>query len=45
MAGDFRYATGETVIPWPAVGEAYGGEDVAELVRFLLRPGAEAAAY
>ena len=45
MARDFRYATGAAVVPWPAVGEPYQGEDVLEMVRFLLGPGADQAAY
>ena len=45
MAGDFRYATGRTAVPWPALGEAYSGEDVAEIVKFLLGPGEDKAAY
>ncbi len=45
MAGDFRYDTGETAVPWPAIGEAYSGDDVAALVRFLLQPGGDDEAY
>jgi len=45
MAGDFRYATGTAAVPWPAVGEPYGGDDVVELVKFLLAPGEDRAAY
>jgi dTDP-4-amino-4,6-dideoxygalactose transaminase len=45
MAGDFRYATGRTAVPWPAVGEPYVGQDVAELVKFLLQPAENEAAY
>jgi dTDP-4-amino-4,6-dideoxygalactose transaminase len=45
MAGDFRYATGPARVPWPAVGEPYRGEDVVELVKFLLQPGGDAEAY
>jgi dTDP-4-amino-4,6-dideoxygalactose transaminase len=45
MARDFRYDTGEARIPWPAVGESYSGEDVVEMVKFLLGPGKDGAAY
>ena len=45
MARDFRYATGETRVPWHAVGEPYRADDVAELVKFLLLPGDDAEAY
>ena len=35
---DFRYDTGDTRVPWDAVGERFSAEDTIELVRFLLRP-------
>jgi len=39
---DFRYNTGETTIPWPAVGENYEQEDLLEFIRFLVQgEGAE----
>lgn len=34
--GDFRYAVGESKVPWHAVGEFFNGNDALELVRFLL---------
>ena len=34
---DFRYNTGESKVPWAAVGENYNGSDVAEVVRFLMQ--------
>ena len=34
---DFRYNTGETLVPWAAVGENYYLEDVLEVVRFLVQ--------
>lgn len=34
---DFRYNTGETKVPWAAVGENYTAADVAELVSFLIQ--------
>jgi len=45
MSGDFRYNTGATAVPWPAVGEAYDAHDAAEVVRFLMKPGDDADAY
>lgn len=45
MAEDFRYDTGQARIPWPAVGESYRGEDVIQLVEFLLGPGEDKASY
>ena len=45
MVEDFRYETGAAAVPWPAVGEQYNGEDVLEMVKFLLRPGEDTAAY
>ena len=40
---DFRYDTGETRVPWAAVGEYYQPQDVSALIRFLLRPKPGAA--
>ena len=37
-ASDFRYATGEAKVPWAAVGEHLGDEDLMRLVRFLATP-------
>ena len=34
--GDFRYAVGESKVPWHAVGEFYDGRDAVEVVKFLL---------
>ena len=34
--GDFRYAVGESKVPWHAVGEFFDGNDASELVKFLL---------
>ena len=34
--GDFRYAVGESKVPWHAVGEFYDGRDAVEMVKFLL---------
>ncbi len=39
---DFRYNTGATKVPWPAVGENYNVSDAVEVVKFLMRgKGAE----
>ena len=43
--GDFRYAVGEAKVPWHAVGEFYRADDVLEVVKFLLPPGADEAAW
>ena len=40
---DFRYNTGDTKVPWAAVGENYNAEDVMELVKFLM--GGEGAEH
>jgi dTDP-4-amino-4,6-dideoxygalactose transaminase len=34
---DFRYSTGEAMVPWAAVGENYNAEDVVDIVRFLIQ--------
>lgn len=34
--GDFRYAVGESKVPWHAVGEFYNGRDAVEIVKFLI---------
>ena len=39
---DFRYNTGETKVPWAAVGEDYNAQDLMEIVKFLMQgKGAE----
>jgi len=38
--GDFRYNTGAAKVPWAAVGESYGADDIVEVIRFLMQ-GAE----
>ena len=35
---DFRYNSGAARVPWAAVGEPVREEDVAQIVKFLLRP-------
>ena len=32
---DFRYNTGATKVPWPAVGENYNVSDTVEVIKFL----------
>ena len=42
---DFRYNTGDTKVPWAAVGENYNAADTYELVKFLMQgKGAKYAA-
>ncbi|MDR1619333.1 MAG: DegT/DnrJ/EryC1/StrS family aminotransferase [Clostridiales bacterium] len=36
-ASDFRYNTGETKVPWAAVGEDYNAEDLMRIVEFLMQ--------
>lgn len=36
-ASDFRYNTGETRVPWAAVGENYNAEDLMAVVEFLMQ--------
>ncbi len=34
---DFRYNTGETKVPWAAVGENYNVNDLIEIIKFLMQ--------
>ena len=34
---DFRYNTGETKVPWAAVGENYNVHDLMEIIKFLMQ--------
>ncbi|MGI6336411.1 MAG: DegT/DnrJ/EryC1/StrS family aminotransferase [Eubacteriales bacterium] len=36
-ASDFRYNTGETRVPWAAVGENYNADDLMSVVEFLMQ--------
>lgn len=36
-ASDFRYSTGEAVVPWAAVGEDYNAEDMKAFLRFMMQ--------
>ncbi len=36
-ASDFRYNTGETKVPWAAVGENYNKEDLMAIVKFMMK--------
>jgi len=38
-SSDFRYDTGETKVPWAAVGELVNNKDILEILRFLIQPG------
>ncbi|MBR6765380.1 MAG: DegT/DnrJ/EryC1/StrS family aminotransferase [Clostridia bacterium] len=35
-ASDFRYNTGETKVPWAAVGENYNAEDLMAIIKFMM---------
>jgi dTDP-4-amino-4,6-dideoxygalactose transaminase len=37
---DFRYSTGESKVPWAAVGESINLDDITSIIRFLI-PGRE----
>ena len=36
-ASDFRYNTGETKVPWAAVGENYNAQDLMAFIQFLMQ--------
>ncbi|MDO5478658.1 MAG: aminotransferase class V-fold PLP-dependent enzyme [Clostridia bacterium] len=36
-ATDFRYNTGDTNVPWAAVGENYNAKDLMEIIKFLMQ--------
>lgn len=44
-ASDFRYDTGETRVPWSAIGEKVELADILEIVRFLIRKGKNERSY
>jgi len=35
---DFRYNSGEARVPWSAIGESVKTDDIAEILKFLVRP-------
>ncbi len=41
-SSDFRYNTGETKVPWAAVGENYNAQDLMTLVGFMMQGRGEA---
>ena len=41
-ASDFRYNTGETKVPWAAVGENYNAEDLMTIIKFMMVGSGEA---
>ena len=41
-ASDFRYNTGETKVPWAAVGENYNKEDLMAIIKFMMKGEGEA---
>ena len=40
-SSDFRYNTGETKVPWAAVGEDYNAADLMEVIKFLMQGNGE----
>ncbi len=36
-ASDFRYNTGDTRVPWAAVGENYNAEDLMAIIKFMMK--------
>ncbi|MGD9497103.1 MAG: DegT/DnrJ/EryC1/StrS family aminotransferase [Armatimonadota bacterium] len=42
---DFRYDTGPSAVPWSAVGEHLGYQDIMTLIRFLVKPGEDRECY
>lgn len=42
---DFRYSTGDSRVPWAAVGEPINIEDVLSVIRFLIPQGQENSSY
>lgn len=42
---DFRYNTGPSKVPWAAVGECVEAGDIMDIIRFLMRPGDDKAAW
>ena len=44
-ASDFRYDTGETKVPWAAVGESIDSTDILEIIKFLIPEGGNKKEY
>ncbi len=44
-AGDFRYDTGAAQVPWAAIGETLGKDDIMSIIRLLVRPQQDQVAY
>jgi len=42
---DFRYETGDSRVPWAAVGESVNVNDIEAFIKFLVQPGEDYAAY
>ncbi|MDD6174645.1 MAG: DegT/DnrJ/EryC1/StrS family aminotransferase [Firmicutes bacterium] len=38
---DFRYNTGDSKVPWPAVGENYNEKDLMEIIKFMQQGSGE----
>ena len=41
QTSDFRYNTGDTTVPWAAVGENYNTEDLNSIVEFMMQGSGE----
>jgi len=44
-ASDFRYDTGETKVPWAAVGESIDSADILKIIEFLIPEGKNKKEY
>jgi perosamine synthetase len=42
---DFRYSTGDSKVPWAAVGENVNLEDITAIIKFLIPAGSKNASY
>lgn len=42
---DFRYSTGDSKVPWAAVGESVNLEDITAIIKFLVPVGSDSKAY
>jgi len=41
-ASDFRYDTGDSKVPWAAVGENYNAQDLMEFIKFMMQGAGDA---
>lgn len=42
---DFRYSTGDSKVPWAAVGESVNLDDITAIIRFLIPAGSKSTSY